>query len=153
VGRYLERVDQIGRTLLSRAHQLSPIHEGVDHPLHWVHYTGLLRICSAHDAYFRTHGDRIDPEGVIQYLVLDAHFPRSIRFGIECCLSSLQEISGTDEDEYGSEAERLLGRLEGELRYLEADEILTRGLTSFLLNLLSTCRRVGDEIHHAYFFT
>ncbi|MFO0958061.1 MAG: alpha-E domain-containing protein [Isosphaeraceae bacterium] len=115
-GRYLERVGQIGRVLADRAHQLRPDAEAADLPLQLVHCTSLLRICSAYDAYLRTYHDRIDPECVVQYLVLEDAFPRSIRFSVECCRNALQEISGSNPDAYGSESERLLGRLEGELR-------------------------------------
>lgn len=153
VGRFLERIAQIGRILNDRAHQLRVDGQASDRPLQMVHCTGLLRTCSAHDAYLRTYRDQIDPDCVVQYLVLDADFPRSIRYGVESCLRSLREISGADEDEYGSEAERLLGRLEGELRYLEVDEIFARGLRNFLDGVSDSCNLVGDEIHQAYFFT
>ncbi len=153
VGRYLERAGQIARILTDRAHQLTPLALPGDRPLQLVHGTSLLRICSAHDAYLRTYQDQIDSEGIVQYLVLNADFPRSVRFAVERCALSLREISGADTDEYVSESERLLGRLSGELRYLEAGEIFARGLSTFLAELLETCDRVGREVHQAYFFT
>lgn len=153
VGRYLERVGQIARILADRAHQLRADTTAAARPLQMVHCTSLLRICSAHDAYLRTYHDQIDPDCVVQYLVLDADFPRSIRYGIESCQRSLREVSGAGEDAYGTEAERLLGRLESELRYLEVSEIFARGLSRFLEELLRTYDRVGEEIHQAYFFT
>lgn len=153
VGRYLERAGQIARILADRAHQLQPPGGLGDRPLQLVHGTSLLRICSAHDAYLRTYQDQIDSECIVQYLVLNADFPRSVRFAVERCSASLREISGADSDEYGSESERLLGRLAGELRYLEAAEIFARGLPGFLADLLRTCDLVGRAIHQSYFFT
>jgi len=54
-------------------------------------------------------------------------FPRATRFCVARCRDSLQEIGGGDDDEYASEAERLLGRLDGELRYIDVGEIFERG--------------------------
>ena len=69
------------------------------------------------------------------------------------CRESLQEIAGGDDDEYASEAERLLGRLDSELRYIDVGEIFERGLLPFLDGIQTTCLRVGDEIQRSYFLT
>ncbi len=56
-----------------------------------------------------------------------------------------------DDDEYGSEAERLLGRLDSELRYIDVGEIFERGLLPFLDGIQTTCHRVGHEIQRTFF--
>ena len=153
IGRYLERVNQVSRILNVKLHGLrddGPIDEP---PMRIVHWSSLLRSCSAYEAYLREHHDRIDPEGVVRYLVLDADFPRAMRFCVARCVESLREIAGGDEDEYRSEAERQLGRLDSELRYIDVTEIFGRGLNTFLTSIQDACNRVGDEIHQAYFLT
>lgn len=153
LGRYLERVNQISRILNVKLHGLrddGPIEEP---PMRIVHWSSLLRSCSAYEAYLREHHDRIDPEGVVRYLVLDADFPRAMRFCVARCVESLREIAGGDDDEYRSEAERQLGRLDSELRYIDVTEIFGRGLNTFLTSIQDACNRVGDEIHQAYFLT
>ena len=69
------------------------------------------------------------------------------------CRESLQEISGGDHDEYGTEAERFLGRLDSELRYIDVGEIFERGLLAFLDGIQTTCNRVAEEIQRSYFLT
>jgi uncharacterized alpha-E superfamily protein len=83
--------------------------------------------------------------------VLDPDFPRAVRFCVARCRESLHEISGGDIDGYGSEAERRLGRLDGELRYIDVGEIFDRGLAHYLDGLQEACNRIGDEIHNTYF--
>ena len=153
LGRYLERVNQVSRILSVKLHGLrdgGPIGELSMRVVHW---SSLLRSCSAYDAYLREHHDRIDPEGVVQYLVLDADFPRAMRFCVARCVESLREIAGGDEDEYRCEAERHLGRLDSDLRYVDVQEIFGRGLDSFLAGIQDACNRIGDEIHQSYFQT
>jgi len=152
LGRYLERVDVMSRILTVNMKLTSPTADGADMPLHSFHWTSLLRSCSAYEAYLREHPDRVDPISVVRYLVLGADFPRAMRFCVARCLESLKEIAGAGADDgYGSEAERLLGRLDGELRYLDPGEIFGSGLYNFLSGVQETCGRVGAELQQAYF--
>ena len=153
LGRYLERVSQVSRILNVKLHDLrddGPIDELAMRVVHW---SSLLRSCSAYEAYLREHHDRIDPRGVVQYLVLDADFPRAIRFCVARCCESLREIAGGDEEEDRSDAERHLGRLDSDLRYVDVEEIFGRGLNTFLTGIQDACNRAGDKIHEAYFLT
>ncbi|HEV3165350.1 MAG TPA: alpha-E domain-containing protein [Isosphaeraceae bacterium] len=152
LGRYLERLDQISRIVAARCHTLCETEPGAVPSLRMVHWTSLLRSCSAYDAYLRTYRDRIDPESLVRFLLLDADFPRALQFCVARCRESLHEVSGGGAG-YGSEAERLLGRLEGELRYIDVDEIFARGLPSVLTAVQEASTRVGEEIHRAYFAT
>jgi uncharacterized alpha-E superfamily protein len=151
LGRHLERVDQISRIIHAESRTLHAPETGPAPPLRLVHWTRLLQSCSAYEAYLRTYHDRIDPQSVVRYLVLDPDFPRAVRFCVMRCRESLHEISGGDLDGYGSEAERRLGRLDGELRYIDVSEIFDRGLTSYLSGLQEACTRIGAEIHRTYF--
>ena len=90
---------------------------------------------------------------MIRFLILNSDFPRAIRFCVARCRESLREIAGGDEEEYISEAERLLGRLDSELRYSDVTEIFERGLLPFLESIRTTSARVGNEIEKTYFLT
>jgi uncharacterized alpha-E superfamily protein len=151
LGRYLERVDVTARILNAKYQSLSEGAAGSDEGMQLVWWTGLLRSCSAYGAYLRTERDRVEPVGVIRFLVLNPDFPRGIRFSVARCRESLKELAGGDEDECASEAERLLGRLESELRYINVVEIFERGLIPFMESIQTTCRRVGEESQRSFF--
>ena len=150
LGRHLERLDVLCRILHAKCPVLTQDVEGAEAAMQLVRWTSLLRSCSAHGPFLRSERERIEPEGVIRFLVLDAEFPRSIRYSAARCQMSLENITGGDED-YGCEAERILGRLESDLRYLDVAEIFDRGLLRFLDSLQVTCHRVGDEIQRSFF--
>jgi uncharacterized alpha-E superfamily protein len=152
LGRYLERVDQMSRVLLAKGPALCPVGRNEARmSMELVHWTSLLRSCSAYEAYLHSYRDRIDPVNVVRYLVLDADFPRAMRFGVARCRESLLAIKGGQGDEVSTEAERRLGRLDSDLRYIDVDEIFERGLPVFLIGVQDACGRIGDEIHRAYF--
>lgn len=147
-GRYLERVDMVARILQIK---LQPWSTGLVAylALPAVYWTGLLRCCSAYEAYLKAYQDHLEPHGVVRFLVLNADFPRAIRFGVACCLQSLHDLAAGEP--VPTEAERLLGRLDGQLRYMDAAEIFGQGVGRFFQGIKETCNRVGDGIGQAYF--
>jgi uncharacterized alpha-E superfamily protein len=151
VGRYLERVDQISRILNVKFHTLGESEWTAELPLRTVHWSSLLRSCSAYHAYLKQHRDRIEPKSVVQFLILDADFPRALRFGVTRWLASLHELAEGEGNGYGSEAERLLGRLDSELRYMDSNELFGKGLYTFLTGVQEACARIDRELHQAYF--
>ena len=151
VGRYLERVDMTSRVLNVWFAAVDQQESEIDPAWHAVYWTGLLRSCSAYEAFLKRHQDRLEPENIVQYLVLELDFPRAMRFCVARCLESLRGITGSQEERYAGEAERQLGRLDSDLRYADVSEIMHRGLPAFVASVQEACNRVGDELQHAYF--
>lgn len=151
LGRYLERVNQVSRILAVKLHSVKSEGGPVEGPPRVVYWASLLQSCSAYEAFLRHMHGEIHPEGVVRYLLLERDFPRSVRFGVDRCCESLGAISGHGPDLVSSEAERLLGRLNSDLKYLEVEEVFRQGLEPFLTRVQETCLTVGDQIHQAYF--
>lgn len=145
LGRCLERADVVTRAVATRC-------AAGDGPTSFrlVGWTSLLRSLSAYEAYLRIHRDRLDAESVVGFLLLDPDLPRSLRYTVGACLESLRAIAG-GEDDYASGAERQLGRLDGELRYVDATELIESGLSRRLAEYARISRSIGDEIHGTYF--
>jgi uncharacterized alpha-E superfamily protein len=158
VGRYVERVDMLSRILgvhlrsgpgAAGGPEPGGAEESADRPEHLVYWASLLRSCSAYEAYLKQRRDRLDAEGVLGHLLLEEDFPRSMRFAVARGLESLRAVAGGG----GSSAERRLGRLDGELRYMDVREALQRGVSAFLTEVQEGCNQVGREIQLAYFLT
>lgn len=154
VGRYLERVDMLSRVINVHCHASDAFvttagPEGAETTFSAVHWTSLLRGTSAYEAYLKQSCERVDPLGVVRYLLIEAEFPRSIRFGVARCLESLRGIASGS----GSEAERHFGKLDSELRYMDVEDLFHRDIGSFLVGVQDTCAAVGKDVHTAYFRT
>lgn len=150
-GRYLERVMQLSRILTVKVKALRQVEPLAAGTLRVVYSTSLLQSCSAYDAYIRQAHEQIDPLGAVGYLMLDPDFPRSMRFGVDRACEALRAISGGDEHGFATEAERLLGRLASDLRFLDLDEVINRGLEHFLNDVLESCHRAAHEVQQSYF--
>lgn len=144
MGRLLERADKTSRLLDVKYFMLLPAVTDVGSPLDDIQWAAVLRSASALEMYRKRHG-HIAPEQIINFLVLDHEFPRSIHYCLTNANDSLHAISGTPIGMYRNTAEQLLGQLCAELAYTDTHQIVTRGLHEFLdafqtkLNLVDQC--------------
>ncbi|OLP02054.1 hypothetical protein BVU76_11675 [Mycolicibacterium porcinum] len=142
LGRAIERVDMTVRLLLSR------VGDSGSSPA-WV---TLLRSAGAHDTYLRTYRGVLDAGRVVEFMLLDRLFPRSIFYSLRLAEHSLDELLNRPHSRLGAtaEAQRLLGRARSELEFLQPGALL-ESLDGRLAGLQKTCRDVGEALALQYF--
>jgi uncharacterized alpha-E superfamily protein len=152
LGRLLERADQTSRIVDAKQAliQLHPPEVGAS--LDEIHLSALLRSVSALEMYRKRHG-RIEHSPVMDFLILDKLFPRSIRHCLDKAKESLCAIADAPSTTVGTKPERLLGRLVAEYEYAIVEEILAQGLHEHLDGLQSKLNDVGAAIHETFFAT
>ena len=171
LGRMLERADKTSRILDVKYFLLSPAastpprrqsqsqsesppakqsqsqaQSGVD-PGGW---TTLLNSASALQMY-RQIRHVTTPEAVSEFLLLDRNFPRSILRCVRRAQESLHSVTGRPLGSFGSESERLLGRLRSELDYAKIEEIMEQGLHQYIDDLQGQLNDVGGAIQRQFF--
>ena len=116
LGRAIERVDMTVRLLLSR------VGDSASSPA-WV---TVLRSAGAHDTYLRTYRGVLDAGRVVEFMLLDRLFPRSIMYSLRLAEHSLDELRHRALNRVGATAEtqRLLGRARSELEFLRPGVLL-----------------------------
>ncbi|BDY32982.1 MULTISPECIES: alpha-E domain-containing protein [Mycolicibacterium] len=142
LGRAIERVDMTVRLLLSR------VGDSASSPA-WV---TLLRSAGAHDTYLRTYRGVLDAGRVVEFMLLDRLFPRSIFHSLRLAEHNLDELLNRPHNRLGAtdEAQRLLGRARSELEFLQPGAVL-ESLEVRLAGLQKTCRDVGEALALQYF--
>ena len=140
LGRSLERVDMTTRLLWVRGGRGSG-----------PSWSELLKCCSAYEAYLRTYRSAVDPDKVMEFLLVDRLFPRSVFAALvqaEMCLAGLDPTAGrlgVDD-----EARRLLGKARTDLEFRRVADLFDE--LPVLLNALQrTCADVGDAVADRYF--
>ncbi len=152
IGRLLERADKTSRILDVKYFLLLPSVEDVGTTIDELGWIALLRSASAYEMYRkRSLLHRITPAGVAEFLLLDAEFPRSIRFCLLRAERSLHQITGTPMNTWRNQAERSLGRLRSELDYLTIDDIIQRGMHEFLDQLQQHINQVDTHFFETFF--
>lgn len=139
LGRSLERVDMTARLLSVGLQGPSPS---------WV---ALLKSCSAYEAYLRTYRVAPEPGRVVEFLLLDRLFPRSVFSALvqaEQILAELQPSAGRIGVQ--DEARRLLGRSRTDLEFHRPSE-LVGSLGEVLAGLQTMCAGVGEALAAKHF--
>jgi len=149
-GRELERADKASRILDVKYFMLLPSVADVGTPYDDVLWSAVLKCLSGFEMYRKKHG-RISPRQIVEFLVMDAEFPRAIRYCIHRAERSLHEITGTPSGSFRYRSEQLMGMLEAHLNYTSVEGILRSGLHEYLDDLQARMNDVGDAVRLDFF--
>ena len=141
LGRSLERVDMTARLLAARI----GTGRGAEG------WTSTLRACSAQEAYVHTYQQNVEAARVLEFLLVDRLFPRSIFHALragEDALARLDPASGRST--LDEPARRALGRARTDLEFLSAASLLA-DLPERLLGLQRTVSTVSEEVTRRLF--
>ena len=141
LGRSLERVDMTARLLAARI----GAGRGSDG------WTATLHACSAHDAYLRTYQAGVEAPRVLEFLLVDRLFPRSVFHALSAGEQALARLdpaygrSALDEP-----ARRAIGRARTDLEFVSAANLL-EDLPARLHGLQRTVTTVSEELTRGLF--
>ncbi|QSE96645.1 alpha-E domain-containing protein [Fulvivirga lutea] len=149
LGKYMERADKTSRILDVKYHFLLPSVADVGSPLDFLHWVALLKSVSAFNSYRRLYGN-IKPDLIVNYLVLNRYFPRSVLF----CLIEVEEcLHAISESKHGfsNAAEKAIGSLRSDLEFADINDIFDIGLHEYLDQLQLRLNSISDSIYDQYF--
>ena len=151
IGKFLERGDCTSRILDVKYHILLPGGERVGGTVDTVQWMAVLRSLSSLEAYRKLYLGAIAPWKVAEFLILHDRFPRSLRYCVHRLDAALHRVSEVPEDRFGCEAERLSGRLRGDLDYTNSVEIFQQfGLHQYLDRFQGRLLEIGEAMHREY---
>ena len=116
----------------------------------YVSWAALLRSCSGFEAYCQRYTADLKPERVAEFLLLNADFPRSVRFAIDTVEASLRSVARTAGRRSTARVDRLAGRLRASLDYSQIDEIIADSLESYVLGIRRQCDQVHTALYQTY---
>jgi uncharacterized alpha-E superfamily protein len=148
LGRYVERAGATAALLeVHYSDPPDPSTTGVGGE--YVEWVGLLRSCCAFEAYCRQYTADLRSDRIAEFLILNAQFPRSVRYAARHIQASLQTIAQLTGRGPGR-AERLAGRLLASLDYGQVDEIMSGNLLEYLQSIVRQAGQIGAAVHQQY---
>ena len=151
LGKYLERLTVTCRVIETKFAILSSAEALLESPLRNIHWMAVLRSCCSIEAYRRMHVGDMDPLKVAGFLLLEANFPRSVRYAVHHAHDALARLRAEINPRTIDDAERILGRLDTQLEYAEMGEILDEGLPAYLQRLQARASDAALAVQKAYF--
>ncbi len=150
LGRYLERADKTSRILDVKYFIMLPRLDYVGSSMDNVQWSALLKSTSSFEMY-RKRFNLISPQNIVDFLIFDREFPRSILYCVNHAEQSLFRIVGTPMGTFNNELERQFGKLSGKLNYSNVSEVMSIGLHEFLDGVQSDLNLLGEAIFENFF--
>ena len=150
LGRYVERTHNLAALI---GNHFSRVIEALDLPVEgdeYLEWVGLLKSCTAFEAYCKRYTAELRPLRVAEFLLLNAEFPHSVRFSVDQVHAALRSIGELTERKADSPV-RLAGRLRANLSFSQVDEIMADGMQKYLSGIRSLCSQAHNSIHQIYF--
>ncbi len=152
-GLYLERSDMVTRIVDSKYHLLLDSRDEVGGALDRHQWGALLRSVSGYEAFRRTHAAGLEPNAIVEFLLLGIEFPRSLRFSVESLLASLDHATAGAERPARNASLRHVTDLRNRLQYETVDSLVTIGLHEFLVEARRTLAGVNTAVANAFFWS
>ncbi len=154
VGRFLERAGTTAKLLEAYHDDLWGQLERAAESNQYLEWMGLLRSCTAFEAYCKVYTADLTPERILEFLLLDSEFPHSVRFSIESVESALEAIhakSGSKNTKVRSEhLYRIAGRLSAQLGFAGVEELMNGNVIDYLHSIQQQCQIIHESIYQLY---
>jgi uncharacterized alpha-E superfamily protein len=148
MGRFMERVRATARLIdLHFAEFFRPENEAMNAAEH-MEWIGLLRSCTAFEAYCKVYTAELRPERVAEFLLLNSDFPHSVRFAVEQLRKSLGAVHEATSRK-PDRLDKLAGRLTSALNYTPLEEIMGN-LHEFSVGIRRLCGNIHAGIYQVY---
>jgi uncharacterized alpha-E superfamily protein len=147
VGRFIERAAAIA-LLLDLYFQEFPASQAMDSSEH-MEWIGLLRSCTAFEAYCKVYTADLRPDRVAEFLLLNNEFPHSVRFAADHLQRSLEAINQAAASKRSPRVGKIAGRLSAGLMFTPLEEVVAK-LAEFFADIQQQCERIHTAIYEVY---
>ena len=116
----------------------------------YLELVGLLRCCTAFEAYCQVYTADITSDRILEFLLLNRDFPHAIRYCVDQIRVSIESIQRTGGRRSPDELTAGIGRLHAMLGYTTIREILLGDPAKFLHTIREQCVRIHELIYRYY---
>jgi uncharacterized alpha-E superfamily protein len=150
LGRYLERAYAIATLLEVYQPHLFHAPEREYSGYQYLELVGLLRCCTAFEAYCQVYTADLTPDRILEFLLLNRDFPHAIRYSVDGVRQAVQSIQHTGGRRPPDELTAGIGRLHAMLSYSSINEILAGDTGAFLHTIRQQCMRIHEFMYRYY---
>jgi uncharacterized alpha-E superfamily protein len=150
LGRYLERAYAIA-TLLE-VYQPGLLSASEDSPAghQYLEQVGLLRCCTAFEAFCQVYTADLTPDRILEFLLLNRDFPHAIRYSVDGVRHAVESVQRTGGRRPPDDLTAGIGRLHAMLSYTTIGEILAGDTAGFLHSIRQQCLRIHELMYRYY---
>jgi uncharacterized alpha-E superfamily protein len=147
LGKFVERTDGVARMVAAR---LGPSGKTAGSSGDNVTWPTLLKSLDAVDAYRTAHPKRVERKEVIDFLLFEADFPRSVQYSTTTAADLSRKLRRFH-PELGQRVERCFGRIAARVEYAELDTLDAANVATFLLELGGSLTEASSVLQKTFF--
>ncbi|MFZ1741302.1 MAG: alpha-E domain-containing protein [Pontixanthobacter sp.] len=149
-GTFIERADSVARILDIKYYLLLPSLSYVGSTMDTGQWDNILRSVSGDRAYRFLNAGQIDARGIVEFLVLDDRFPRSLAFCHSALRQNLRELARLHGKE--GECNVLMREADTRIAGMTIDDVFENGLHQFLIEFSNSNSAIAAAIAEDYRF-
>lgn len=111
----------------------------------------LLLSLGAYDLYLKTYRQGFDPENVLELVVLNNDFPRSVLYSVNNINRYFERLKQNKDIVESRELSFLIGRLQSTIKYSTVETITQQGLHTYLSQVKKDLYSIGNALNQNYF--
>src|SRR5579872_6752068 len=111
----------------------------------------LLLSISGYELYLKTYRSGFDARNVVEQIVLNEDFPRSVIYSINQLQRYFQRLKSDRNREAWRTIDFMIGRIQSKVKYSTVESILQQGLHSYLNGVKEELYEVGNAFNQHYF--
>jgi len=150
LGRALERAYSTATLLEVYQPELLNVQEREHTGYQYLELVGLLRCCTAFEAYCQVYTADLTPDRILEFLLLNRDFPHAIRYCVDTVRSAIESVQRTGGRRSPDELIAGIGRLHAMLGYTTIGEIVSGDPAAFLHKIREQCLRIHELIYRYY---
>jgi uncharacterized alpha-E superfamily protein len=147
IGKFLERATQSADILDVKFSDVDYDITSAD-TTYWKY---LLMSISGYELYLKTYRSGFEARNVVEQIVLNKDFPRSIIYSINQLLRYFMRLKSERNAESYQKIEFLMGKLKSKVNYSTTDSILQQGLHEYLAEVKMELNEIGVALNQNYF--
>ncbi|HEV2322447.1 MAG TPA: alpha-E domain-containing protein [Terracidiphilus sp.] len=150
LGRSLERAYATATLLEVYQPELLSTHERDSGGYQYLELVGLLRCCTAFEAYCQVYTADLTSDRILEFLLLNRDFPHAIRYCVDQIRAAIEAIQRTGGRRSPDDLTAGIGRLHAMLGYTTIREILGGDPAKFLHTIREQCSHIHELIYRNY---
>jgi len=148
LGKFIERAFQTSLFLQSKFEEFDYDMQKTSNPIEWRH---VLQSVSGFEFYLKTYHTGIQAENVVDMLVLNSDFPRSVFYSVVRLHQILERFRNSANNEAYNKIDYNLGKLKSRIQYSNVNEIAKEGLKNYLETMIDDLYVIGNLINEFIF--
>ena len=148
LGKFIER--SMLTIEISNAH-FNKINYQLSNPQDVLHWKNLLLSLSGYELYLKTYTGGNHNINVIDQIIMNKNFPRSVFYSFERIKRNLNDIIEETKIEGGETLQKIFGRLHSKIMFADLDKLHNAGLQDFLVSTRHELVEFSKQLSRIYF--